>query len=703
MNTELIKDLCIKGSKAYFDYLLKSGRGLNEVDVWGIDVIDRTQRLLRIRLSKKIFDTEALTLRILGDTDDVLPDHFTVIEYEAEKSTLYLEAKPDLFFRLSTLRAAQVKVIADMKFLVERVSDWFSKKGEYIQLPTNVSPLAHLANNFPFIPPLQPSSDQVDAVQTALTQPISYIWGAPGTGKTQMVLANIIVQYVKQNKRCLILAPTNTALEQVLRGVIRLSDAAGIPRDKFLRLGHTSKAFAEQFSEVCEAHGIQSQRMQVERQISVLKNLMRKENVAAENLVQPLEEAAEKMMELKVLYQTATEKKTAQKLIKALLKETGKLLAKAPQTKTMGAELDADTLEPTLIYTQNLIVQFKRDEAVLQSRATELSSLPDSELKEMLNELEQSRDKMTVSNERAKKANIIAATLDGYIYRFVEDELNVDHIFLDEAGYACAIKAMPLFKGNVPVTFLGDHKQLPPVCEMNDMDMQAEDKQPVFIWSKSAIHLFRLFEQTEEEAFLSYMNNQETLSNKLARADLRHTHRFGAQLAEVLNQYVYQNGFGSNQERGETEIYVVDTSSAVPQPRNQYEKPTRESEEEVFAIRQFLQTNPLSDFAIITPYVNQVKILGKALPSERSDGRIMTVHASQGKEWDNVILSVVDTDKKWFTDTRSEKSRGLFLINTAVSRARKRLIIFCNAPYWKKQNGQLIKGLLDVAEPWHLL
>jgi hypothetical protein len=116
---------------------------------------------------------------------------------------------------------------------------------------------------------------------------------------------------------------------------------------------------------------------------------------------------------------------------------------------------------------------------------------------------------MTVSNERAKKANIIAATLDGYIYRFVEDELNVDHIFLDEAGYACAIKAMPLFKGNVPVTFLGDHKQLPPVCEMNDMDMQAEDKQPVFVWSKSAIHLFSLFEQTEEEAFLSYMNNQE--------------------------------------------------------------------------------------------------------------------------------------------------------------------------------------------------
>lgn len=703
MNTESIKELCISGSKAYFDYLLKSGKGLNEVDVWSIDVIDREQRLLRIRLSKKIFDTEALTLRILGDAQDILPEQFTVVEYDSEKSILYFEAKPDLFFRLNTLRAIQLKVIADMKFLVERVSDWFSKKGEYIQLPTAISPLAHLAEDFPFIPPLQPSSDQVEAIQTALTQPMSYIWGAPGTGKTQMVLANIIVQYVKQNKRCLILAPTNTALEQVLRGVLKLSDAAGISRDKFLRLGHTSKAFAEQYSEICEAHGIQSQRMQVERQINVLKSLMRKETVAADSMVQPLEEAVEKMIALKALYQTATEKKTAQKMIKSLLREAGKLLVKAPQTKSMGAELDSETLEPTLIYAQNLIVQLKRDEAVLLSRATELSVLPDVELKDMLATLEQSRDKLAVSNERARKANIIAATLDGYIYRFVEEDLTVDHIFLDEAGYACAIKALPLLKGNVPVTFLGDHKQLPPVCEMNDMDMQAEEKQPVFVWSKSAIHLFRLFEQTEEEAFLSYMNNQEALSSKLSRADLRHTHRFGAKLAEVLNQYVYQNGFGSNQERGETEIYVVDTFSAVPQPRNQYDKPTRESEEEVYSIRQFLQANSLNDFVIIAPYVNQIKILGKALPNERSDGRIMTVHASQGKEWDNVILSVVDTDKKWFTDTRSQKSRGLFLINTAVSRARKRLIVFCNATYWKKQNGQLIKGLIDVAEPLHLL
>jgi superfamily I DNA and/or RNA helicase len=91
------------------------------------------------------------------------------------------------------------------------------------------------------------------------------------------------------------------------------------------------------------------------------------------------------------------------------------------------------------------------------------------------------------------------------------------------------------------------------------------------------------------------------------------------------------------------------------------------------------------------------------MPRDRNEGRILTVHGAQGKEWENVLLSVVDTDKKWFTDSRYAKSRGLFLLNTAVSRAKKRLIIFGNYHYWKKQHGQLIKGLLDVAEEWRML
>jgi len=520
------------------------------------------------------------------------------------------------------------------------------------------------------------------------------------------VLANVVVQYVKNNKRCAILAPTNTALEQVMRGVLRMSDAAGIPREKFLRLGHTSKAFAQQFPEVCENFGISTQRMQIEKQIRVVQSVMKKESAGTDSTLTKLEEGLLKLRELKDLLEAVAEntgKSTSQKLIKKLLKEVKDLVSSHPVTEMIVKHLEPEGVPTAINQLNSFVTTQKKEEAVIQAKAAEFASLPEHDLKNMLAELEQSHKKMRGSNERAKNAAVVAATLDSYIFRFIEDDLEVDHIFLDEAGYACVAKAMPLMKNDVPVTFLGDHLQLPPVCEMNDMEMQDEKMRDAFIWSKSAIHLSRLFDQSKQVAYESYLNNEESLNGKMCRVDLRHTHRFGKNLAAVLNEYVYKNGFGSNSLRGETEIYFVHVETNVPQPRNMNDKPTREAEAEAFAIKQFIETTGLGDYAIITPYINQVKLLGKLMPRERNEGRILTVHGAQGKEWENVLLSVVDTDKKWFTDSRYAKSRGLFLLNTAVSRAKKRLIIFGNYHYWKKQHGQLIKGLLDVAEEWRML
>lgn len=40
------------------------------------------------------------------------------------------------------------------------------------------------------------------------------------------------------------------------------------------------------------------------------------------------------------------------------------------------------------------------------------------------------------------------------------------------------------------------------------------------------------------------------------------------------------------------------------------------------------------------------------------------------------------------------KSKGLNLINTAVSRAKNQLILVCDIDYWSNQNGQLITDLI---------
>ena len=101
---------------------------------------------------------------------------------------------------------------------------------------------------------------------------------------------------------------------------------------------------------------------------------------------------------------------------------------------------------------------------------------------------------------------------------------------------------------------------------------------------------------------------------------------------------------------------------------------------------------------ILTPYRLQLTELTKAFPNARKNERVLTVHASQGREWDTVLLSVVDTNRMWYCNSRLPKSKGLQVVNTAVSRARKRLVLVCDYDYWVSQPGQLIGQLVQSAK-----
>ena len=82
----------------------------------------------------------------------------------------------------------------------------------------------------------------------------------------------------------------------------------------------------------------------------------------------------------------------------------------------------------------------------------------------------------------------------------------------------------------------------------------------------------------------------------------------------------------------------------------------------------------------------------------------MTIHKSQGSEWDNVIFSVVDDSnfgkrKMFFTNSLNHNFKSLNLINTDVSRAKKRLIIVANEEFWIEQKeSQLIGNLINICK-----
>ena len=83
--------------------------------------------------------------------------------------------------------------------------------------------------------------------------------------------------------------------------------------------------------------------------------------------------------------------------------------------------------------------------------------------------------------------------------------------------------------------------------------------------------------------------------------------------------------------------------------------------------------------------------------TEDMEDDILTVHRSQGREWDVVLFSITDTwNEKYLTDsTRLEAKK---LINTAVSRAKKLLVLVGDADSWLQHGGQLISDLFRVAQ-----
>ena len=283
-------------------------------------------------------------------------------------------------------------------------------------------------------------------------------------------------------------------------------------------------------------------------------------------------------------------------------------------------------------------------------------------------------------------------TIDAFIQYTLKDKIEVNHIFCDEAGYMSNIKALTLFKNDCPITFLGDRMQLSPVSEVKNDDVNAVKNS--FLYFQSSLFFESLFlKKNEDEIYKEFLNQTLPKYEKTIQKNLKYTHRFGVNLAAVLDKFVYKFGFQSALKNN-TEMIFIDSNS------NTNEAIERSSIEEALIIKELIKKLEGKSFAILTPYKKQVKVLKEILGRKYFEN-IMTIHKSQGSEWDNVIFSVVDDSnfgkrKMFFTNSLNDNFKSLNLINTVVSRTKKRLIIVANEEFWIEQKEtQLIGNLIN--------
>jgi hypothetical protein len=278
---------------------------------------------------------------------------------------------------------------------------------------------------------------------------------------------------------------------------------------------------------------------------------------------------------------------------------------------------------------------------------------------------------------------VAAATADNYISKlYNSDVFRPEHIFLDEAAFCPLIKCATFLSSGVPLTLLGDHMQLPPVMEAKTAFLLKPENDPCSLWALSALYLGELFDVSISG--LSEIRRTEAVPqfSHMTLYSLKTSFRFGNMLASILDRFVYHINLQGNQNRGTSVFYIH-------VPKKQAGTSEHINVPECEAIRQLLSGESFNSYAVLSPYRAQCKLLARKYVD--SDA-VFTVHRSQGREWDDVIISVVETTKHWFLKP--------VLINTAVSRARRRLFIVCDAGYWSKESKSLIGGLLSVAEPW---
>ncbi|MCL6220921.1 AAA domain-containing protein [Zunongwangia pacifica] len=789
MNATQIRKVCITACKTYTQFLTDKGGGVYRISVNHIEPVGKDK--FKLVIQGKIFDEETLLFKHVATNKSWDVAGIKIQVYDRDKNLVVIKPNTESYQFFAENQPKDWEILSDMKFLIERVQKWYETNGASLKLPHKKPVISAPSNSFFFTDLHLPSSEQQEALNLIFNTPFSYIWGAPGTGKTQYVLSYAILNYLKHNKKVAIVAPTNHALEQIFRGVVKMTDKAGISRDAIIRLGGPSKKFADEFPEICEIIGLENELKKIRQQLSVLQNILgideQSNNIkllqkALEDIkvYQAKEEkllANEKSLQstkanLKSLASKAIEydlklkefriererlkkkqnsalvtlvtffgkRKNYQELIDHTIQQEaeytirkneidstiekysnelkikedklaeGWQLAKDVLIKVKTAIQAVDYFANTQVITDRLknlekdlkkfIEESNDSGSVYESIGKEYAHHSKEELYLKLESLKNEEERLInySTEERLKNVSIIGATLDTYLYRFKEDKLNVHHIFLDEAGYSNVIKAQTLFNQDTPVTFLGDHMQLPPVCEISQRDIQQnENYREVLVWDQSAIFIEDLYKQDSLIPVLNrYLNKSKPEFVELKKENLTITHRFGNRLANVLEKFVYPEGFSSGLST-ETAIIILDVKNP-PQYRNS----GRKNESEIRAIKNLIENNFSidSNMAVLAPYAAQVRGLASALPEYNRENKILTVHKSQGQEWDTVIYSVCDIGngkRPWFTASDIPMSSGLNNINTAISRAKKQLIVVCDKESWLSMNGQFIKGILEVA------
>lgn len=573
---------------------------------------------------------------------------------------------------------------------------------KYKDIPAN--------NEFKTIFPFGCNNSQYKAVKRATENQISVIQGPPGTGKTQTIL-NIIANILMQGKTVQVVSNNNSATDNVYDklasekynlGFIAAKLGNSTNKEKFIEnqkldypdfstwknenSSELRENIVSQSANIKDIFDKQEKLAELRQEISQLQieqeyfNRHAKElNLNIDNIKFRKNLSSTQLMSLWQDVQIISDK---QKQIGFWFKI--KAIIKYGITDFKLYKQDIPNL---IIIIQSMFYKAKYSEILNNIKDIEefLKSISDNNIKEFTdNSMIVFKDYLAQKYENRSRKRFTDKDLWLKSKEFLMDypivlsttfssrsSLNsntvYDYLIIDEASQVDIATGSLAISCAKNVVIVGDTKQLANIVPPK-LKPKVED-------------VFRQYNIDNGYKFTnSFLQSILDVLPNVPQTTLREHYRCHPKIIEFCNQKFY-NGelIIMTKDNGEKDVLLAKKTRKGNHARDHYSK------RQIDVIKQ----NIISEYSldadetgIISPYRNQVN----ALNDEIGQFEIDTVHKFQGREKDNIIISTVDDEISDFVDDPN-------LLNVAISRAKKRLMIVVTGNLQKKE--RIITELID--------
>lgn len=601
-----------------------------------------------------------------------------------------------------------------------------------------------LLDNWPWSQP--PTANQKRFVEVALANEICWLWGPPGTGKTDTLSALIRLLY-DRSERVLICSNTNQAVDQVLLKLcrkMRETKDRALDEGRVLRLGRIEDELRKEFGDFIEPDRI------VERQSAAL--VQRQAHLEAE-----LERLGREVSYADGVLRRFAELDAAVRSVNDMSREVQKCHSTQQQCETrlansqrhqasVEAELqkleDAGAIRRMFMRDETTI---RRDlmskQATVESARSSLNSAGQAlaganarhqqaartahqiqsslatedraacqrivseydgkrqplrdELADIAKRLEEIRSAV-ISNAR-----IVGATVTRTFLRPTEFS-SFDSIIIDEASMML-LPAVFQIAGLATRRFVvaGDFQQLPPIVQTNQQaiyDVLAHD-----IFDEAEITI----DTAEKTPRLVMLDEQFRMDDSICRLVS------GAFYRGALQTHATRVPSSATPPEPLTQhLLVVDTSRIWPfTTRNTFNSRLNlmhglATRNLVLHLRDhgFLrERDGKGRVGVCAPYAAQAALLREIFRSHEIDAatvRATTVHGFQGDEREMMILDLVDSvgerNAGIFLQASELADVGAKLLNVAFSRAKERIIVVANLTFLDRKlpSDAILRGLM---------